>query len=91
MLETVSKIRQNSSKSSCLLHLLCLLRRIRRHLLRLWLRDPELEWNIPGGLTDRFSKVYDDVAAEKQVFPLEPRIRSSSDGVLNKNERKGVA
>lgn len=53
---------------------------IRRHLLRLWLRDPEYEWTIPEGLKDRFSGVYDGVTPEAQVFPLEPVIRSSSHG-----------
>lgn len=52
----------------------------RRHLLRLWLRDPEYEWKTPEGLRERFANVYDGVTPEKQVFPLEPRIRSSSDG-----------
>lgn len=53
----------------------------RRHLLRLWLRDPQNAWAIPKGLEDRFDGVYKGVTPEAQVFPLEPRIRSSSDGI----------
>ncbi|PSN62494.1 Clavaminate synthase-like protein [Corynespora cassiicola Philippines] len=51
-----------------------------RHLVRLWLRDPELAWKTPDALVDRWDKVYKDVQEEKQVFPLEPYIRSSSLG-----------
>lgn len=62
----------------------------RRHLLRLWLRDPEYAWTIPNGLKDRFGGVYDGVTPEAQVFPLEPRIRSSSDGVKNTKPVNGA-
>lgn len=51
-----------------------------RHLLRLWLRDPENAWKTPEGLEGRWKNVYDGVKAENQVFPLEPSIRSASDG-----------
>ena len=61
----------------------------RRHLLRLWLRDPEYEWSIPEGLTERFANVYENIKVENQVFPLEPRIRSSSDGVTKEEKRAG--
>lgn len=51
----------------------------RRHLVRLWLRDPELAWKTPKVLKQRWDIVYEGVTPEKQVFPLEPTIRSSSD------------
>lgn len=52
----------------------------RRHLIRLWLRDEELHWETPAALQSRWDRVYDDVTAESQVFPLEPSIRSASSG-----------
>ncbi|KAH8724763.1 hypothetical protein GQ44DRAFT_682710 [Phaeosphaeriaceae sp. PMI808] len=54
-----------------------------RHLVRLWLRDPEHAWKIPEVLKGRWAKVYDGVGEgneERQVFPLEPYIRSASLG-----------
>ncbi|KAL3957079.1 hypothetical protein ACCO45_007657 [Purpureocillium lilacinum] len=51
-----------------------------RHLVRLWLRDDELAWKIPEALKSRWDRVYEGVTAEKQVFPLEPSIRSASSG-----------
>ncbi|RDW76888.1 TauD/TfdA family dioxygenase [Aspergillus mulundensis] len=48
----------------------------RRHLVRLWLRDPELAWETPEGLKSRWEYVYAAVDAEKAVFPLEPFVRS---------------
>lgn len=51
-----------------------------RHLVRLWLRDPENAWETPGALAGRWDKVYKDVKEETQVFPLEPYIRSASLG-----------
>jgi len=48
----------------------------RRHLLRLWLRDPEFEWTKNQELKERFDRVYHNVTVEKAVFPLEPTIRS---------------
>ncbi|TAQ88462.1 hypothetical protein B7494_g3245 [Chlorociboria aeruginascens] len=53
-----------------------------RHLIRLWLRDPEYAWPTPDSLADRWAQLYDGVSPEAQVFPLEPRIRSSSEGVV---------
>ncbi|KAI0543751.1 hypothetical protein F4679DRAFT_590183 [Xylaria curta] len=47
-----------------------------RHLVRFWLRDPELSWKTPEVLQDRWDKVYADRSVEKEVFPLEPVIRS---------------
>lgn len=49
----------------------------RRHLLRLWLRDPEYAWETPEQLQPRWETVYKDVAEEEQVFPLEPIIRKN--------------
>jgi hypothetical protein len=56
-----------------------------RHLVRLWLRDDELRWEIPELLGPRFDKVYKDVKPERQVFPLEPYVRSSAAGKGEKN------
>jgi hypothetical protein len=47
-------------------------------LLRLWLRDPEHSWETPAALEDRWRAVYGGVTPERQVFPLEPYIRSES-------------
>lgn len=49
----------------------------RRHLLRLWLRDPENAWETPKPLQHRWDTVYKDVAPEEQTFPLEPAIRKN--------------
>ncbi|KAL1861884.1 hypothetical protein Plec18170_000707 [Paecilomyces lecythidis] len=49
-----------------------------RHLLRLWLRDPEYEWMKPRELKERFDRVYADITVENSVFPLEATIRSSN-------------
>ncbi|KZF21101.1 Clavaminate synthase-like protein [Xylona heveae TC161] len=46
-----------------------------RHLIRLWLRDPENAWETPAPLRPRWDNVYKDVKVDEQVFPLEPRIR----------------
>ncbi|CCC09604.1 hypothetical protein SMACR_03635 [Sordaria macrospora] len=51
-----------------------------RHLVRLWLRDPELAWETPEVLKDRWERVYGGVKPEREVFPLEPQIRSASKG-----------
>ncbi|KAL3444545.1 hypothetical protein BJX65DRAFT_297539 [Aspergillus insuetus] len=48
----------------------------RRHLVRLWLRDPELAWKTPEGLASRWAGIYGGVDPEKEVFPLEPFVRS---------------
>jgi hypothetical protein len=50
----------------------------RRHLLRLWLRDPENAWETPAPLASRWDRVYGDVTPELQAFPLEPHTRSES-------------
>ncbi|OTA96557.1 hypothetical protein M434DRAFT_373646 [Hypoxylon sp. CO27-5] len=49
-----------------------------RHLLRLWLRDPENAWETPESLKDRWTQLYDNVTPETEVLPLEPYIRSAS-------------
>ncbi|CAF3555197.1 unnamed protein product [Fusarium graminearum] len=43
-----------------------------RHLLRLWLRDPEYAWETPAALSERWERVYGGVTPELQTFPLEP-------------------
>ncbi|KAK0733122.1 hypothetical protein B0T26DRAFT_633929 [Lasiosphaeria miniovina] len=55
-----------------------------RHLIRLWLRDPEYAWETPAALRDRWDRLFKDVSPDKSVFPLEPRIRTSA----GKNARK---
>ncbi|KAI0453588.1 hypothetical protein F5B21DRAFT_525775 [Xylaria acuta] len=47
-----------------------------RHLVRLWLRDPEFAWETPAILQDRWDRVYAGRSAENEVFPLEPSVRS---------------
>ncbi|OTB01391.1 hypothetical protein M426DRAFT_323530 [Hypoxylon sp. CI-4A] len=49
----------------------------RRHLLRLWLRDPENAWQTPEVLNYRWAQLYEGVTPEGQVLPLEPFIRSA--------------
>ncbi|PNH38721.1 hypothetical protein VD0004_g8132 [Verticillium dahliae] len=49
-----------------------------RHLVRLWLRDPEKAWATPGDLRERWRQLYDGLDPDTQVFPLEPYIRSES-------------
>ncbi|KAF4990546.1 hypothetical protein FGRMN_8407 [Fusarium graminum] len=49
-----------------------------RHLVRLWLRDPENAWETPAPLSDRWAELFEGVKPERQVFPLEPYIRSAS-------------
>ncbi|KAL4796862.1 hypothetical protein BDV19DRAFT_397977 [Aspergillus venezuelensis] len=48
-----------------------------RHLLRLWLRDPENAWHTPDVLAPRWAQIYEDVKPENEIFPLEPFIRSA--------------
>lgn len=55
----------------------------RRHLVRLWLRDPEYAWETPSALQGRWDGVYAGVTPEKTVFPLEPAIRSASKGTVS--------
>ena len=50
----------------------------KRHLVRLWLRDPEYAWQTPQPLKQRWTQLYDNVTPENQVFPLEPYVRSVS-------------
>ncbi|TVY33449.1 Taurine hydroxylase-like protein [Lachnellula subtilissima] len=49
-----------------------------RHLLRLWLRDPELAWETPAALQSRWDELYKDVTEDEQVFSLEPYIREGA-------------
>ncbi|KAI1322384.1 TfdA family taurine catabolism dioxygenase TauD [Xylariaceae sp. FL0255] len=48
-----------------------------RHLLRLWLRDPENAWTTPSHLAPRWAQIYEGITPEKEVFPLEPFVRSA--------------
>jgi hypothetical protein len=50
----------------------------KRHLLRLWLRDPENAWETPPALASRWDRVYGGLTPELQAFPLEPHTRSES-------------
>ncbi|KAK8082353.1 TfdA family Taurine catabolism dioxygenase TauD [Apiospora saccharicola] len=50
----------------------------KRHLLRLWLRDPKDAWETPEVLRPRWAQLYEGITPESQVFPLEPYIRSAS-------------
>ncbi|KAM5344758.1 hypothetical protein ACJ41O_010620 [Fusarium nematophilum] len=59
-----------------------------RHLVRLWLRDPEFAWKLPGPLGPRWSNVYEGVKPENTVFPLEPFVRSSSDAKKFQAEKR---
>jgi len=52
----------------------------RRHLVRLWLRDPENAWPTASALKDRWDQLYDRVTPENSVFPLVPTVRSASKG-----------
>lgn len=52
----------------------------RRHLVRLWLRDPENAWPTASALQDRWDQLYAGVTAENSVFPLVPTVRSASKG-----------
>lgn len=59
-----------------------------RHLVRLWLRDPEHAWETPDVFRERWDRVYKGVKPENSVFPLEPQIRSASAGGEEKRETK---
>ncbi|KAJ5637417.1 hypothetical protein N7490_007296 [Penicillium lividum] len=49
----------------------------RRHLLRLWLRDPQNSWITPDPLRKRSDKIYDERFGQTlQIFPLDPVPRS---------------
>ncbi|KAK4171544.1 hypothetical protein QBC36DRAFT_92395 [Triangularia setosa] len=52
-----------------------------RHLIRLWLRDPEYAWETPAALQSKWNRVYKDVAPENTVFPLEPYFGSGNSGI----------
>ncbi|KIW94281.1 uncharacterized protein Z519_05597 [Cladophialophora bantiana CBS 173.52] len=53
-----------------------------RHLVRLWLRDPEYSWDTPSALKSKWAQLYHGVTPDRQVFPLEPYVRSASNGSL---------
>lgn len=49
----------------------------RRHLLRLWIRDPENAWKTPEPMRERWDRIYDSKLSNGPcVFPLEPVTRS---------------
>ncbi|KAH8587384.1 TfdA family taurine catabolism dioxygenase TauD [Bisporella sp. PMI_857] len=50
---------------------------IQRHLMRLWLRDPENAWRTPDVLKQRWAQIYEGITPEASVLPLEPFIRSA--------------
>lgn len=53
----------------------------RRHLIRLWLRDPEYAWKTPEVLQPRWDRIFDGVTPENSVFPPEPYLRTGSNSV----------
>ncbi|KAH8843672.1 hypothetical protein MCOR07_005398 [Pyricularia oryzae] len=57
-----------------------------RHLVRLWLRDPENAWQTPERLRTRWSRLYDGVTPESQVLPLEAFVRGASNGADRVNK-----
>ncbi|RKK68698.1 hypothetical protein BFJ69_g13386 [Fusarium oxysporum] len=46
-----------------------------RHLVRLWLRDPELAWETPGPLQQLWDRVYKDLDLDNTFFPIDPVMR----------------
>lgn len=52
----------------------------RRHLVRLWLRDPEFAWDTPHELREKWEGLYTGIRPEREVFPLEPTVRAESKG-----------
>lgn len=53
-----------------------------RHLLRFWLRDPEYGWKTPEAIQWRWEQIYGGVTAEREIFALEPFVRSAGKGRL---------
>jgi hypothetical protein len=72
-----SEMSLENSRSFRLYYLIRLTLIFRRHLLRLWLRDPENAWETPAPLQHRWDTVYKDVTEDEQTFPLEPAIRKN--------------
>ena len=68
--------RSSTSKHTAPSHVKLLTETLRRHLVRFWLRDPERAWKTPVSLQDRWDRVYSNLTAENQVFPLEPSVRT---------------
>ncbi|SPO06500.1 probable TfdA family oxidoreductase [Cephalotrichum gorgonifer] len=50
----------------------------KRHLVRLWLRDPENAWETPEKHLDRWAWIYEGSTPDSQVFPLEAYLRGES-------------
>ncbi|KAK2591712.1 hypothetical protein QQS21_010597 [Conoideocrella luteorostrata] len=53
-----------------------------RHLIRMWLRDPDLAWPTPEALIKGWTRIYDNIRPDKSVFPLEPFMREPSSGTV---------
>ncbi|KAJ5711149.1 hypothetical protein N7488_005305, partial [Penicillium malachiteum] len=50
----------------------------RRHLLRLWLHDPQNAWKIPEALRSKWDRLYAEGSSHgEQIFPIEPEMRSA--------------
>jgi hypothetical protein len=60
--------------------------RVRRHLLRLWLRNEDLAWKLPEPLKENWERLYYTAKEDEQRFPLEPEIRQASHGKNGKVE-----
>ena len=60
----------------------------RRHLVRLWLRDPENIWETQAA-RGRWDRIYEGVTAETSSFPLEPRARRASRGAAQRGGERG--
>lgn len=52
-----------------------------RHLIRLWLRNEELAWQLPEELKPLWTKTF-DVEPNEQTFALEPVVREAAKGRL---------
>lgn len=44
----------------------------RRHLVRMWLRDPERAWLVPEMCREQWEEAFTEVPEEKQVWPVSP-------------------
>ncbi|RMD40168.1 hypothetical protein DV735_g4956, partial [Chaetothyriales sp. CBS 134920] len=56
-----------------------------RHLVRLWQRDPEFAWETPSPFKAKWEQLYSGVTPDSQVIPLEPYVRSASNGSTKAN------
>ncbi|KAK3998133.1 hypothetical protein QBC44DRAFT_354074 [Cladorrhinum sp. PSN332] len=58
-----------------------------RHLVRLWLRDPELAWKTPESQQKHWDRVYGGVDPANSILPLEPFLRTASTGRASDDEK----